>query len=295
MKEIKDTKTFYGYLEGWLSIVMNLLLFALKYWAGVVSGSVAIIADAWHTLSDSLTSIIVILGIRISKKPADKEHPYGHGRAELIGSLIIGVLLFIVAFEFTLESFDKLLNHQSVEYGTIAIVATVISILLKEALAQFAFWAGKKTDSKSLKADAWHHRSDSISSLLILIGIFLQDVFWWIDGVLGILVAILIAYAAYKIMKDSINPLLGEAHDDELEKTIVDIANDISTENLNVHHIHLHKYGNHSELTFHICLSDELILKEANEIVHQLEKAVNNRTGYETTVHIDTKKGGRTP
>jgi cation diffusion facilitator family transporter len=247
MLENKNKQAYYGYLEGWISIVINVCLFVIKYWAGIVSGSVAIIADAWHTLSDSLTSIIVIIGIKISKKPADKEHPFGHERAELIGSLIIGVLLFIIAFEFVVESVKKLLNHQTVEYGLIAIVVTIISILVKEALAQFAFWAAKKVNSNALKADAWHHRSDSISSLLILIGIFLQDYFWWVDGILGILVAILIAGAAYKIIKTAVNPLLGENYDDKLEQTINQISEKLGNDNLNIHHIHLHRYGSHTE------------------------------------------------
>ena len=121
-----------SYIEGWISIFVNLILFILKFWAGLATGSIAIIADAWHTLSDSISSIIVLIGAKVSTKPADKQHPFGHGRAELITSSIIGVFLAIVAFSFLEESIKKLQQHDSVTFGMIAIVVTVVSILAKE-------------------------------------------------------------------------------------------------------------------------------------------------------------------
>ena len=159
----------------------------VKYWAGVVTGSVAIVADAWHSLSDALTSVVVILGVKVSLLPADEEHPFGHGRAEQIGSAIIGTLLAVVAFNFILEATGRLRVREEVVYGSLAIVVTASSILVKEALAQFAFWTGKKLDSKSLLADGWHHRSDALSSIIVLAGIFLGRQLWWMDGALGII------------------------------------------------------------------------------------------------------------
>ncbi|MFC2135505.1 cation diffusion facilitator family transporter, partial [Bacteroidota bacterium] len=153
-----------SYTEGWLSIVVNILLFILKYWAGLVTGSIAIFADAWHTLSDSVSSIILIFGVKISVKSADRDHPFGHGRAENIAAIIIAILLMFIALNFVKESVEKLINRESVVFGTLSIIVIVISILGKEGLAQFAFWAGKRTGSQILKADGWHHRSDAISS-----------------------------------------------------------------------------------------------------------------------------------
>ena len=134
---------------GWVSIAVNIVLFVLKYFAGVVSGSVALIADAWHTLGDSLSSIIMIVGIRISRKPADEEHPYGHGRAELVASLLIGVFLIVVAVSFVRESLERLQNHDDFAYGLLAWIATILSIVIKEILAQLSFRAAKKTGLKS--------------------------------------------------------------------------------------------------------------------------------------------------
>ena len=156
---------------GWISILVNIVLFALKYWAGVSSGSVAIIADAWHTLSDSISSIIVIVAVWFSTRPADKDHPFGHGRAEMLAAIIIGVILAVVAFEFGMESIRRILNRDAADYGIVAIVVTAVSVLTKEGLARYALMAGKKSGSRSLKADAWHHRSDAISSAIILVGI----------------------------------------------------------------------------------------------------------------------------
>ena len=121
MKKIRKSDSL-PQIEGWLSILLNILLFILKYWAGVVTGSIAILADAWHTLSDSFTSIIVLIGVKLSKRPANEEHPFGFGRAELIASIIISVLLFVVGFNFIIESFVKLSNHEITKFGNIAII-----------------------------------------------------------------------------------------------------------------------------------------------------------------------------
>ncbi len=287
IKTDKAERQKLGNLEGWLAITGNVLLFGLKYWAGIVTGSVAIIADAWHTLSDSLSSVIVLVGMKISRKPADKEHPFGHGRAELIASLIIGMLLAIIAFNFIMESIDKLEDRESVEYGTIAIIAIVTSIAVKEGLAQFAFWAGRRTNSNVLKADGWHHRTDSISSILILIGIFLGDYFWWIDGALGIVVSTMIGYAAYEVMKNATGPLMGEKPSGELIHKLKEISKEELKFNPEIHHIHIHRYGEHIELTFHIVLSGNISLIEAHNYTEKLEKRINEELQMTATIHAD--------
>ncbi|MFO8235775.1 MAG: cation diffusion facilitator family transporter [Bacteroidales bacterium] len=280
-----NQRTRLGNLEGWLSIAGNVALFGLKYWAGMVSGSVALIADAWHTLSDSFSSVIVLLGMKVSKKPADKEHPFGHGRAELIASLIIGVLLSVIAFSFILEGFEKLQDHKSANYGMIALIAVLASIAVKEGLAQFAFRAGKKTGSNTLKADGWHHRTDAFSSVLILAGIFLGEHIWWIDGVLAIIVALMIAYAAYEILKDAIDPLVGEKPSENLEKQLKEISRNELGYNPEIHHIHIHRYGEHIELTFHVLLPPEMTLKETHDHIEKLEKTIEDEMEMIATIH----------
>jgi len=277
----------YGYIEGWLSTMLNILLFALKYWAGIVSGSVAIIADAWHTLSDSLTSIIVLVGTKISSQPPDREHPFGHGRAELIGSVIIAVLLSIVAFGFITESIEKLQSRTPAHYGMVAIVVTSISIFVKEVMAQLALRWGRKTGMKSLMADGWHHRSDAISSIVILAGIFAGNYFWWIDSVLGLIVSGILFYAAYGILKDSVSSLIGEEAGDELFEELKKLLTRTYPDELYLHHVHLHCYGHHKELTFHIRLPDGLTLNQAHEVTTMLEEAIREDLQMESTIHAE--------
>lgn len=276
--------------EGWISIVVNTLLFILKYWAGMVTGSVAIIADAWHTLSDSLSSVIVLIGAKVSSKPPDREHPFGHGRAELISSVLIAAFLGFVAFEFLKESILKLNDREIVVFGKIAIVATIVSIVLKEALSQYAFWAWKKTGYLSLKADAWHHRTDAISSLIILVGIFLGKYFWWMDGVLGIIVAVMIAFAGYEILKDTISKLLGEAPDPTLVKQIKEIAGNETEHDMQIHHIHLHSYGEHQEITFHIRLPNTMSVEDSHTLVTAIQQSLRDTLSIEATIHVEPRK-----
>lgn len=285
--KFKLDKSNWAEVEGWLSILGNILLFILKYWAGLATGSIAIIADAWHTLSDSLSSVIVIIGAKISKKPADADHPFGHGRADLISAFIIGILLLLVAFDFIIESYHTLQSRESSEFGSIAVVVMLISVVLKELLAQFAYYGAKKTNSKVLKADAWHHRSDAISSLVILVGIFLGPYFWWIDGALGMIVAIMIGYAAYEIISDSIHSLLGESPSDTIIEELKLTIEELSPNNLEPHHFQLHVYGDHTELTFHILLPQDMPLKEAHDIATVLEEAILEKYGYVATIHIE--------
>lgn len=287
MKKVNNNNNRLAIIEGWLSIIVNILLFILKYWAGIVTGSVAIIADAWHTLSDSVTSIIVIVGAKASNKPPDKEHPFGHGRAEIIGSVIIGVLLAVVGFDFIIKSIDKLKGGEGTQFGTIALVVTILSILLKESMAQFAFWGARKTKSKSLKADGWHHRSDAFSSGVILIGIFLGPYYWWIDGAMGIIIAFLLFYGTYEILKDAIGTLLGHEADAELIEEIRKIAIKCCESDLNLHHFHLHNYGNHQEITFHIRLDGKLSLQESHEIASRIEKNIKENLNIIATIHME--------
>jgi len=181
------------------------------------------------------------------------------------------------------------MKHQEVFFGTIAIVVTAISFVVKEAMARFAIWAGKKEGIKSTIADGWHHRSDALSSVIILIGIFLGKFFWWIDGVLGLLVSLLIFYTAYVIIKDAADSLLGETPDRKLLKKIENIAREVYPHHLGLHHFHIHRYGEHTEMTFHIVLPEEMELKEAGKLTRRLFERINNELNIIPTIHIDTR------
>lgn len=278
-------KNKYIVREGWLSIIANISLFGLKYWAGIVTGSVALIADAWHTLTDSVSSVIVLIGGKISQKPADEDHPFGHGRAEHIAAMIIGVLLALVAFDFVLESIDKFSSREKTNFGTIAWVVTIVSIIVKELLAQYAMWGYRKTGSAILKADGWHHRTDSLSSLIILIGIAFGKYFWWTDAILGFIVAIMIAWASFEILSKEIKSLLGESPSDEHLQEIHETVQKGCKHKVNLHHIHLHRYGNHTEMSCHIKLPPDMSLYETHEICTKIETVIKDKFGYTSTIH----------
>ncbi len=272
---------------GWLSIAINTVLFVLKYWAGIVTGSIALIADAWHTLSDSLSSVVLLVGIRLSKKPADKEHPFGHGRYELISALTIGAILGLIGYNFLLGSIEKLNERETATFGLMAIIITIISIIGKEGLAQYSFYAGRKTNNKAVVADGWHHRTDALSSVIILVGILFGKQYWWMDGVMGILVSLLIFYASFTICSEAVNKLLGEKPDDKTIKKIKDITYQITDRELYLHHTHIHTYGDHKEITFHIRLPSHMTLQDAHVIATKIEHQIQQDLNIQATIHME--------
>lgn len=278
-----------AYIEGWFSIALNVVLFLLKYYAGIVSGSIAVIADAWYTLSDSLTSAVVVISAKVASKDSDKNHPFGYGRFELIASIIIGVLLAVAGGNFILESVEKLRYHQTSVFRSIVFYVFAVSAVLKEGIAWFSFWAAKKTGSRSLRSDGWHHRSDALASLLVLAGLIIGRYFWWVDGVLGIIIGVLIIYTGFKIIKDDVDPLLGEAPDDELIKQIKRIIFELEKKDYFPHHYHIHNYGDHTELTFHIRINGHVSVRHGYDLIDKIENAIFRETGIETTIQMEPR------
>jgi len=280
-------KTRAGYFEGTISVIVNSILFVLKFWAGAVTGSIALTADAWHTLSDSLSSIIVIVAVKLSSKKPDTEHPFGHGRWEQIAALFIAFLLGVIAFDFLKDSFIQFKSQESTEFGAIAIVVTIISIVVKEALAQYAFYIGRKTENVSIKADGWHHRTDALSSVVVLVGILFANKFWWIDSALGAIISIMLFYATYQIAKEAINKLLGEKPSSELIEKIKKSLQQYDIENMQLHHFHIHNYVGHQELTFHIKIRNDLTIEEGHRIATEIENNIEEKFGIVSTIHIE--------
>ena len=285
-----DQHSKLGYREGLVSVILNLLLFVLKYYAGIASASLALIADAWHTLSDSLTSLVVILGIKLSSKKPDKEHPFGHGRWEQISALIIAILLALVGVEFMKDAIAKLRGHEAADFGWLAYLATVASIVLNEGLARYAFYIARKTGNAAVKADGWHHRSDALSSLMVLAGLFLSPYFWWIDSVLGMLISFMLFYAAYGIIREAVNKILGEEPSEEVIGKVEQI---VKAEMGNVaypHHYHIHHYGDHIEFTFHIKVPGEETVEEAHRKATLIEMQIKTELKIDATIHIEPLK-----
>ncbi len=290
--DLSDKRTL-GYLEGYLSIFLNTSLFVLKFIAGREVGSVAMVADAWHTLSDSLTSVVVIVGFWLSFKPPDKEHAFGHGKAESVASVIIATLLALVGFYFLYESILKLLHHEPMSFSLFALMVFVLSAVMKEALAQFALWAGKRAGSSSLRADAWHHRSDAVASLLIVLGAFFSQSLWWIDGILGIGVSALILHAAFSIIRSSASYLIGESPPSDIVQRVKVSVEAEFPQLEGIHHLHVHNYGDHSEITAHLTVPGTMPVDEAHEIATRVEEIVRKEFGGDATIHVEPRRHGQ--
>jgi len=279
--------------KGIVTIAANTALFAAKLWAGLVTGSIALMADAWDTLSDSMIAVFIIIAAKLASKKPDKEHPFGHGRWELIASIIMAFILVLVGYEFFSRSIDSIQNRESVMFGTFAIVVTVSSIVVKELLAQYGFYLGRKYNNPVMTAEAWNARSDTFMSAVILIGIVLTRVtagLWWMDSVLGIFCALVIFYAAFKVMKETVTRLLGEEPDAEFLEKLDHEIGEIYENDLMVHHVHLHNYISQKELTLHIRLNKEMTIEHGHEIASALEKMIKEKFEMVATIHVEPLK-----
>lgn len=207
----------------YLSIFVNCLLFVLKLIAGLVGNSIAMISDAVHSFSDIATTFIVIIGVKIAGKESDDDHPYGHERLEAVMSVILAVVLLLVGFGIAEVGFESMLNLDG--SGTpptlIALVSAVVSIVLKELMFWVTYRIGARVDSTMLKADAWHHRSDALSSIGSFIGIFgAMHGYIFLDGLASILISFVIFKVSYDIFKDSFDKLVDKACDKNIIKDI---------------------------------------------------------------------------
>ncbi|MBN2603876.1 MAG: cation-efflux pump [Candidatus Thermoplasmatota archaeon] len=285
-----ETRAKYGNLEATVSIIGNTLLFLLKLILGLFINSIALIADGVHSLSDVSTSGVVIFGFRIAKKQPDKDHPHGHGRAEYIATLIIAILLIIVGIGFIQQSIERIFNPKNIlheEYTIIISAIVLITAIGKELMAKYSFKIAKKINSDVLKADAWHHRSDAISSIGVAIGILgARYGFPILDPIFGLMVSVIIIYVGINLVKTASNFLIGQGPDKQLINKIKEIAN--STEKVQgIHEISLHDYGTTKILTLHAEVNSNLLLEDAHKIADNLEKNIFNQTKFSTIIHLD--------
>ncbi|MBU0497536.1 MAG: cation-efflux pump [Candidatus Thermoplasmatota archaeon] len=285
-----NVRAKYGYLEAIVSIVGNIFLFLLKLLLGIYINSIALIADGVHSLSDVFTSGVVILGFRFAKKQPDKDHPYGHGRVEYIATIIIAIILIFVGISFIQQSIERILNldvilHQ--EFAFIISGIVLISALGKELMARYSNAIAKKINSDVLKADAWHHRSDAISSIGVAIGIIAARYgFPIFDPIFGIVVSIIIIYVGISLVRTTSDFLIGHAPDEALKKTVESLASTI--ENIiGIHDLSLHDYGTTKILTVHVEIDSTLPLEKAHAIADSFEKKINQETNYSTIIHLD--------
>ncbi|MBM4030931.1 MAG: cation-efflux pump [Planctomycetes bacterium] len=279
----------YGRLEAWVSIVINTLMAAGKFALGLWINSIALIADAGHTLSDTLTSVVVLIGFKAAQKPSDRRHPHGHGRAESIATLIIATLLAVVGLGFLRESVERLIAPQDVAGHWLVVAAVALSAGVKEWMARFSLELGRRIKSSVLAADAWHHRSDAVASALVAIAI--GAAFFhlhWLDGAFGIGVALLILYCGFDLIRSSASYLIGELPSDDTLRQVDEAARSVPGV-IATHKIEVHDYGTHKDVSLHVVVADGKTAGRAHEIAEEVEAAVDRRLGVTSVVHVDPR------
>ena len=276
-----------GIAQGWISIVANFIIFVLKLVFGFISNSIALIADAFHSLSDMASSGVVVFGFKMASKPADKEHPFGHGRAETIAALTISILIGFTGIEFIKTSITRFMNPNSIEVSWAVILVVLITIVLKEVLARLSYNLGDKINSSTLIADAIHHRSDMWSSVLVLSafgGAWLG--YPKIDAIMGLGVAGMMIQSAYAIARTAIDDLLGKPVDTETIKNIKEYAMQ-TPEVSNVHDIVVHSYGAHRFISLHLEIAEGKSPESMHDIADSVEKLLSHEMEADVITHVD--------
>ena len=278
---------------------VNIVLFAFKLVAGIVGRSGAMIADAIHSASDFATDIVVLAFVRVSSKPRDDDHKWGHGKYETLASLIIGVALFGVGVDILIDSAVKIKSVAGGEVlprpGVIAIVAAAISIVAKEALYQYTVRKGKKLDSPSVVANAWHHRSDALSSIGTLVGIglayFLGDKWRIADPIAAVVVAALIIKVAIDLCRASLSELLEKSLPRATEEEILLIISSVPNV-CDPHNLRTRRIGADIAIEVHIRVEGSMTVCDSHEISKTIERALRERFGERTAVaiHIEPLK-----
>ena len=276
-----------GYIGGWASIIGNTFLALLKFAVGMATGSVSMLANAVHTASDIITSVVVIVGFKISSKGPDQKHPYGHGRVEYLVGLVVAVALIGVGAGFIWDAYRRLAGGTTMQPSLVAIVVALGSILLKELMYRFAGGLGRLIGSEALIADAWHHRSDALTSALVLIavgGAYFR--IGWIDPVSAFIVAGFIIYTGGEIAYHAGDKLIGTTPSlellDSLKKETLEVEGV-----LDVHDLEVHDYGLYKSVTLHVRVEGSSSLCRAHEITHLVQERLEEKFNCKAIVHPD--------
>ncbi len=282
----------YGTAASVVGIIVNIILAAIKIVAGALSTSVAIIADAFNNLCDSGTSIITLISFKLSSKPADKEHPYGHARIEYIASMIVSFIILLVGGELLLDSAKTLIGvgeTKGTEITTLTIIILTVSIVLKLLLGIFYKIVANKIDSTVVMAAATDSFSDSVSTVAVLISSIIIKITGWymLDAVVGIIVSILIIIAGLKILNETKNILLGEGPVEEtveaIEKIIADFPDIVG-----IHDLMVHNYGpNKSVASFHAEVDGKKDIYYLHDMIDNAERRINEELVISCTIHMD--------
>ena len=278
----------YGTMCSLYGIFLNLLLFAGKYIAGLISGSVAITADAFNNLSDAGSSIITLLGFAIAGKKPDPDHPFGHGRAEYLAGLVLSAVIILMGFELVKSSFEKILHPEPISSGLLPAVILVCSILVKFYMCLYNRSVGKKINSAAMQATATDSLSDSVATTVVLLSMGISYFFHVnIDGYAGLLVAVFIIYAGFNAAKDTVSPLLGQAPDPEFVQQVAEIVT-AHPEVVGIHDLAVHDYGpGRVMVSLHAEVSGDGNIFDLHDAIDTAETELKEQLGCIATIHMD--------
>ena len=279
---------------GIFGIIMNIFLFAIKLFAGTLSHSVSITADAFNNLTDTGSALITMIGAKISTKPADNEHPYGHGRFEYIASFLVALIVLNLAIEFFKNSIAKIIKPEVLETTTVTLAILAVSIIIKIVLGVINREKGIKLKSTSLKAVATDAFGDAVITSTVLVSIIIERITGYrIDGYMGLIVTIMIAMTGYNLVKEAVSILLGEAPD---EKVVIKIKEELEKypEIKGTHDLIIHNYGAGNILaSIHVEVDADADIVAVHEVIDQAERDIHSRLGIHLVIHMDpTFKGG---
>lgn len=276
-----------------LSIVSNTTLIIFKIIAGTLSGSVSIVSEAIHSGMDLVASVVAFFSVRQSSKPADKKHPYGHGKIENISGMVEGILIFIAAGMIIIEAFKKIFEPVEIEQATIAIVVMIVSAFINFVVSRKLYKVSQEEDSMALEADALHLKTDIYTSLGVGVGIFLIKVtgLLILDSIVAILVALLIIKEAWELSKSAFDHLLDARLSDEEEAEIEKAIREHSHQFIDYHKLKTRKSGNVKHIDFHITVDPNLTVEETHDIIGNLKKDMNEKfKNTRINIHIDPYK-----
>lgn len=282
-----DARARYGVLEGTVSVIVNAVLVAVKLAIAGLTGSVALLADAIHTLGDCVSSIIIIVASRFAGKPADKEHPFGHGRIESVSAIVIAVLLAVAAIEFARVSIERLASPTPLTASWFAIGVIAASGLAKAWLAYFAREVARESENRAIEADYLHHWSDALSTLLVVVGMIGAHYGYnRLDAVMGLGVSLFILKAGGDLVREAISSLLGEPPSNEEIDEIQASARAVAGVR-GVHDIIVHRYGELRVVSLHIETGHKESALELHAIAEQVQEALEQGVHGTVVVHID--------
>ena len=283
-----EVRRKYGVLCGAVGIGLNILLFLAKFFAGTISGSIAITADAFNNLSDAGSSLVTIVGFKLAGQKPDPHHPFGHGRMEYLSGLVVAMLILLMGFELFQSSVDKILHPQPVTFSWLSVGILLLGIACKLYMSHYNRSVGQKIHSAAMKATAADSLSDSISTAAVLASTLIARFFSLnIDGWVGLAVACFILYAGFNAAKETVNPLLGQAPDHQLVADIEEVVLGFAPIS-SIHDMIIHDYGpGRMMISLHAEVPADGDLLELHDTIDLVEQTLRERFRCDAVIHMD--------